>query len=394
MTMKSRSSNSAIFLHICITISALYTLNGILRGLSQLQYIDFDKDRSVVLLNSTDLSYEEQIPVKNNACLHILHGIYVKDSESASIIDEWEVNLKSILSNAPIENDLHIHVLTNNYATKAIEEKIKETNLIEGSRWRNRVSLTLHNVESKLEDWRNILNEKLRGSEIDQRVSIGGYFRLFAHTVLKERGIDEVVYMDTDVVVLANLNDLVRSMNTTHPDNESIIWQYAKESSNSGFMVLNMQKFHIFWDLLSKLPAIDKRSTNDQALLALVAEKWPFVYNGVIPDQWNVHLGHGWRNAPHQMLGLDRVAMVHFTGGFGDSYFSEPGLEKYCGGKDPNGFVRGKHCKDKYLDEFHASWGLADYYIRISWKFLIYFASTKISHDADGFAFNFEIVIH
>lgn len=322
----------------------------------------------------------------NRKTLHVLNAIYLKEG-GEGIIDEWEVNFKSVLMNAPTDNDIHVHVLTNNAATKVVEERIRATGLLTMSRWQNKMSLTLHNVESQLDEWAAFLQQKTRGVSTDERVSIGGYFRLLAYKVLgKKGGVDEVVYMDTDVVIMSNLNDLMRYMNTTHEENENMIWQYAPTYANSGFMVLNMQKFHKFWELIDKLPEITH--AGDQCLLSMVYEQWPDAnYRGVLPDAWNTHLGHGWRRSPHELLHSGRnVGMLHFTGAFGETYFSEPGLEKYCDYKG-----RGKGCKG-HLEEFRASWGLAEYYVRISWDYLMYFESSKISHDEAGYAFEFEVI--
>jgi hypothetical protein len=319
--------------------------------------------------------------------LHILHGIFLKQNKGTAIIDEWEVNLRSILSNAPTDNDIHIHVMTNKRATELIEKRIQEIGIVKKSKWRNKVSLTLYNVESKLGEWKEFLNESLRGNGMDVRVSIGGYFRLLAHKVLDQDIVDEVVYMDSDVVVLANLNDLMRYMNTTHVENENMLWQNAAHL-NSGFMVINIQKFHRFWELVKKLPEVGHGG--DQNLLIMVDNEWPDAnYKGILPNAWAHALGHGWRRLPHRLLYTpEGVGAIHFTGShLGETYFAEPGgLDQYC-----NYQGRGPMCKG-HLDEYHASWGLADYYIKLSWNYLMHFESTKIPHDKTGHPFKFEVV--
>lgn len=330
--------------------------------------------------------------VLNEKTLHVLYGIQLLNENKTGIIDEWEVNLKSVLSNAPSANDLHIHVLANIDGSKAAEEKIRATKLISESRWRNKVSLTIYNVESKLEEWTEFLREKLRGVRMDDRVSLGGYFRLLAHNVLKERGVDEVLYTDTDVVVLANLNAVLREMKTTQQENENMLWQYAEDEklANSGFMVLNMQKFHIFWDLVSKLPEINHGG--DQTLLKMVATQWPSVYNGILPKEWMIHLGHNFRSSPHRLNSYEKFGMLHFTGAFGETYF-EGSVDKYCGKRDRRGKMRGKDCFNaNAIDAFRSSWGLAEYYVRLSWNSIIYFESAQIAHGEKGHPFNFEVI--
>ena len=358
-------------------------------------YIEEKDDVSEIGATAKIIDSQQQQQQHNNRTkrkvLHVLNGIYVNNNKRAFSVEEWEVNFKSVLSNAPIDNDIHIHVITNEKATEVINELIEKTHLIKESRWRNKVSLTLYNVESKLDEWEEFLNKKTRGVTLDSRVSIGGYFRLMAHNVLKlnkQHDIDEVVYMDTDVVILSNLNDLMRHMNTTHVENESMIWQYAASNANSGFMVLNVKKFDRFWELIDKLPEI--KHGGDQNLLSMIVEEWPNAnYRGIIPSEWNIHLGHGWRRAPHKLYSSgQKIGMVHFTGSYGKTYFHEPGvgLDKNC---DYHG--RGGDCKG-HLDEYHSSWGLADYYVRLPWHSLIYFGSSRINNDELGHPFHFEIL--
>jgi len=315
--------------------------------------------------------------------LHMLNCIHLRDNKT-EIVEEWEVNFKSVLSNAPLDNDLHIHVIANHPGSKIVEERVRKAGL-HRSKWRNRVFLTIYDVESKQVEWTKFLDEKTRGVERDDRISIGGYYRLLAYQVIDTDVVDELVYMDTDVVILTNLNDLLRNMNTTHEENQSMIWQYAATFANSGFMVLNMPKFHRFWELVDKLPSIDH--AGDQCLLSMVVENWPNeTYRGLLPDAWNVHLGHGWRRGPHNLLKSGRnVGMLHFTGAWGETYFAE-GIDKYCNYKD-----RGPACKN-HLEEYRSSWGLAEYYVRLTWDWLIYFESSKISYDEVGFNLNINTI--
>ena len=339
----------------------------------------------------------DQHPQKRRS-LHVMNGIHL-DTESmlnASIIDEWEVNLKSVLSNAPIDDEIHIHVIANINAAKLIERRINKQRIaLLDSTWRNPTSLTIYNVESKIQGWTAFLNETLRGVPMDERISIGGYFRLLAHEILSPRGIHEVVYMDTDVVIIANLNDLMKYMVTTKQENEEMIWQYAATYANSGFMVMNMDKFHRFWELVQKLPKIEHGG--DQTLLSTVVEEWPnSTYAGVVPIEWNVHLGHRWRNKPdtltrHIKMKKQMAGMLHFTGNLGEKFFSG-GIDKYCSPGDPRRLGRGWGRQCESLENLPQSWGLAEYYVRLPWQLLTYFASSKIRNGESGHPFQFEVV--
>jgi hypothetical protein len=75
--------------------------------------------------------------------LHILQGL---QGNKTGFIDQWEVNLKSILLNAPLDANLHIHIPSNAAAKEAVLQHIQAAGLAD-SPWRNQVSITVYNVE-------------------------------------------------------------------------------------------------------------------------------------------------------------------------------------------------------------------------------------------------------
>jgi hypothetical protein len=323
-------------------------------------------------------------PNESKRTLHILHGL---NGNATGFIDEWEVNLKSVLANAPLDADLHIHALANGEATTAVTDRIHKAGLI-GSRWRNQVILTVYNVDKYVGSWRSFLDSKLRGNVLDERISIGGYFRLFAHEILKAvKG--PLVYMDTDVVILTNLNEIFGIMDETK------IWQFGSvplqnrtkrsiTQPNSGFMIINTPRFHEFWELLDRVPII--KSGSDQSLLIEVEKAFPNA-TGLLPTSWSVHRGHGWRNEPQTILDKDQdVSFVHFTGSYSSPYY-ENGLDKFCIGESDGG------CEgESDLEKFRKSWGLAEYYVRITWRWLLYFATSSVRPHENGHLFKFDII--
>lgn len=239
---------------------------------------------------------------------HIMHGLQGDDK---GFIDEWEVSLKTVLVNAPLDADLHAHILTNNAAQNAVLNRINMAGL-NGTIWRNQITISIYNVERYHTNWTAFLASKLRGRHLDKRVTLGGYYRLFASQVL-DAEVGPVLYMDTDSLILANLNDLYQYVDSTKMFQVSSTW------INSGFMIVNVAKFNEFWDLLDAVPEID--SGGDQTLITLVADAFPDVV-GHLPEQWDTHLGHGFRRAPHKLLDQrDKVGMLHFTGSREGAYF-------------------------------------------------------------------------
>lgn len=109
-----------------------------------------------------------------------------------------------------------------------------------------------------------------------------------------------------------------------------------------------------FRELVDELPYIGSRTT-DQAILIQVARTFPKVTR-TLPKEWDTHLGHGWRSAPHTLLHYqERVGMAHFTGRLpqGNSYMdTEAGVLKYC--------VRTRSCcmTEENRQDFMKTWGL------------------------------------
>merc|ERR1712151_54343 len=68
---------------------------------------------------------------------------------NTDFIDEWEVSFKSIIFNAPLESNLHLHIIGNLDGIATVEKRIEEAKLINSCCWRNKILVTLTNVEYK-----------------------------------------------------------------------------------------------------------------------------------------------------------------------------------------------------------------------------------------------------
>eukprot|EP00978_Attheya_sp_CCMP212_P049735 scaffold701566_cov67-Attheya_sp.AAC.1 len=184
--------------------------------------------------------------------------------------------------------------------------------------------------------------------------------------------------MDTDVVVMANLNDILPVLDPTK------LYQFSATWPNSGFMVINVKHFHIYWEMLRNLNLTALINGNDQRLVAHFAKEFPDEV-GTLPTQWDVHLGHGWRPQPQSLLEKQKegVGMLHFTGKKkGNSYFDK-GFEQYCE-RTPNCHVK------MDMDAVSKSWGLVDYYVRLQWTWVVYFAKSSIRLGKEGYPFQIE----
>ena len=303
---------------------------------------------------------------------HVLYGMM---GDTPALHNAWEVSLKSLLTNAPTDADMHVHVICSQDAYTIVREKIKAANL-EGSRWRNQITVSTYNVEAFNPHWREFLREKFRHDQIYERISLGGYYRLLAYKILASMNIGPTLYMDTDVIIMSNLNDLMKSID------DSKLFQGSSTSFCSGFTIINMQKFHEFWE---KVDQLDQVRVVDQDIMVDVLTKFPDTY-GNLPLEWDRNMGNGYRRRPHKILNhKESAGMLHYQGGSGrtgryhdNNYFTN-GFEQYCD--------RTPACRDNqhYREQVANSWGLGDYYTRLTWKWALYFGKSNVAPDQDGF---------
>lgn len=358
-----------------------------------------------------------------------------------NFLDEWEVSFKSVLHNAPLDSDLHIHIICNNNGARGVERRIRNANL-PGSLWRNRVSVTVTNLKSKEENLRlflrrMILNEKnvtgLESEWMDKRLGLGAFLRLFAYKYMLEyapnefeqkRDLRMAFYLDTDVVIISNLNHLVSTGDEWLVDIERQggrppLWLWGQGSS--GFMGINVLHFEGFWDAVARCDPVRQDpwpKKNDQWVLGHVAKCFTNLTSALPdPSPWSVHIGSGYRAIPHR---LDRPAgMLHLqnpdarnwfeggsevkalyravprcidkpTRGEGDgTCIDRYYVDKFCHRARPC-ISRGN--KDENLKAVRNTWGIADYYVRLSWNWTMYQAGeSRIPPSGRGH--NFTLVV-
>jgi len=331
----------------------------------------------VLVLDSYSSLEEVKLQIANHReeSFDVLYGLMGTDS---SLFDAWEVSVKSVLLNAPTKANLHLHVLCNRDAHIAVQRKIEEAQL-EGSKWQNPVKITIYNVESYHHKWQQFLDTKLRHQALDKRVTLGGYYRLLAYQILAPMGVGATLYMDPDVIVMANLNSLIPYMHTTN--DKTVIFRGSSKWFCSGFIVIHMNKFQDFWE---KVDLFETVHPQDQSLFEDMMKTFPETYD-VLPFEWDRSLGNGHRARPFDMYEKDShgIGMLHYQGGTGrskkENYFTN-GLEWICS-RTPQ--CKGKEDKEKIV---HRSWGLGDFYIRLDWKYAKYFGASNIAPGHEGFS--------
>jgi len=325
-----------------------------------------------------------QVPIRESiaklstpAVVHLVYALHGQGHEG--LYQEFEVSLKSALLQAPLDADLHVHVVANKAGVQALPA-VWERTQIQTWRTRNQVIITVYNIESRLESWLEIYHQampavKQRFSYL--RHSFGAFYRLVLDTFMKDVGM--IVYADTDVVFLANLQDVPRSMRTISNNTDPL---FAWGSTRcSGFMLLNVKQLPQLRGILHDVQdavaskAVWKSHFGDQLLLREVASAHPNRV-ALLPSAWDISMADGVPTTSSEQVVRARpaVGMMHFNGGGTD-------LDAF--------FVKHKNLKDF---KFAGTFGLVHGIVRMPWTWARFMAETQIGSN-EGHPLKIETVV-
>jgi hypothetical protein len=348
----------------------------------------------------------------DHTTVHILYGL---SGNETGFLHELEVSLKSVLLNAPYHAAMVIHIMADQIAYDSLSDTIlytNRTNYIYKWRTNQPISIYTYNIESYIPQWKTFIQTATNYSidEQTQDHTIGTYFRLFAHQVLPIDTIKYVLYLDTDVVIMANL-DNVWSYTTTIPPKANNTQQRLlskKKSTNinsttmtitttnesfetnetpsndtepyflwglsecAGFVILNLQKLDIIWELISQmdlnmLSEIEDDWISDQFVLRMINKTYPELV-GVLPEQWDVSIAAKsklWRGNLVDRR-PDGVGMLHFNGGKSTT----------TSAYNTSNFI--------LYDKFRHSWGIANYYVYLPWNWVQFIIESRINPYPDN----------
>lgn len=171
---------------------------------------------------------EEDAPASSMAVVHVLFGL---SGNAPGFLAEFEVALKSVVLNAPLDRALTISIMADQQAYQALPTIFARTGLLIQAgnatntttttttpatlpwRTRNPITIQTYDVTSYLSDWKQRIDTVFNFTGSPYGIhTIGCFFRLFAHHVLVPQqqhadntataAVQHVLYLDTDVVLV------------------------------------------------------------------------------------------------------------------------------------------------------------------------------------------------
>lgn len=346
-----RSSKSTLRLFVLLFVVTAFNIFFALRRSRALVNAIYD---TIQTQEQSSPSPSTRAETVGTTTRHVLLGL---SGNHSGFLGEFEVAFKSILLHAPSNDPLIIHIMADGEAYQALDDIIhKQANL---TNWKTCVptKIATYNVQSRQDEWKQRIETRLGAAanltkHTLYRHTIGAYFRLFAGDVLPD-SVDTVIYLDSDVVLLASLDDIWQRQ--LAEDTNKTKMYYWGEQRCSAFMVLRPHAMERVWEAYGKAPMKKIQSVlrsrpvvDDQFLLQVVHRTFPEVV-GTLSPEWDVSASDGpWKGGkPHLLLPhRPKAGMLHFNGG---RTSKEPYFKAH----------------NYYLSD--PVWSLAKYYVDMPW---------------------------
>lgn len=302
--------------------------------------------------------------------VHVAFGL---SGNHSGFLSEFAIALKSVLLNAPLERSLFVHVLADRGAIRALGNIFSRLEL---ARWvtRNPVEVRIYDMTPLLPSLESRIMEAYLPSfpsfnlkDGIQTHTIGAFFRLFAHRVIA-MPLTHLLYMDTDVVMMTNLDELWRLVEI----NPDALFHWGSIMC-SGFLVMNVPRMEEIWSLAknSSMKVVADRydqSQDDQLIFMAVNVSHPAEVN-ILPDGWAMTVTEHWKvkYQPYDYK-FPNVGMLHFNGG----------------GKNKESYA----VDNNFFKSFPDTWGNGKYYTTLPWTWARYHAKSIIRPDSTGHVMN------
>lgn len=278
------------------------------------------EDNVIIITTTTPTTLEHR------SLLSTMHVGFGLSGNGTGFLSKFEVALKSVLLHAPLERDMHVHIIADQDAYQSLREIFNRTGL---STWVTRNSIKIHayDITSVLPQLEHLVVDFKKGYESDLinagavpftwDHTIGAYFRLFANSVIPTT-VKHLMYLDTDVVIMANLQEVWRQVEM----NPDALFHWGRGMC-SGFVVFNVPRMSEIWTLAGASPLKSMEepyncAPNDQMLLISVNVTYPGEV-AILSDGWDMTLTEKWLYSGDQFIEkIPKVGMLHLNGGSND----------------------------------------------------------------------------
>ena len=336
-----------------------------------------------------------------------VHIMLALSGDHPGFFAEVEISIKSILLNAPDYKPLTIHIMADSPAFVALhgllDRKLQLT-----TQWQstNPIMIRSYNVTKYLSQWQTKIQHlydqaKMRKSVFRRSIqlhTLGTWFRLMANEVIPN-DVQHVLYMDTDVVLLANIqtlwNYVVAKKDVVHlPIPEEAYYLHWGSTKCAGFIILDVQRLPEMWNVVQdswSTKGADQLKTQHNINMDQADQSWLATFElerpnkvSKLPDMWDNHVGNGlWKYKTNLLQVRPQIGYIHFNGG-------NPGKPSWFLEKDGNytSWVSSFQ-QDK---EVRQTFGMVDYYIRLPWSWAKHFSSSKIPYGHARYNLTFESV--
>jgi len=332
---------------------------------------------------------------KEASPVHVLFGL---SGNHDGFFAEFEVALRSVMLNAPHHSPLEIHIMADEEAHMKLNQdtlprvflqesqtlsdnatqEVTTANvsmIIDGNttstatqtttrtitttshNWHTNVTIITYNCQSYMPQWKETIS-LTTGKDLATYHTIGTYFRHFAHDVLPAH-VHTVFYIDTDVVILANLAQL---FDEAPPDEEE--WYFKWSLDCAGVMLIHVRHLPLFWERCRQVKPtgiFKRKGNNDQDMVIIIRDIFdPNNTQLVQPlsQAWDLHVTGHWRgNKKREQLLRHRpeVGLVHYNGG---------------GSNKGSYWDTSPHVKDEFAKD---GWGIpARFYSVLPWSWAFF----------------------
>lgn len=285
---------------------------------------------------------------------------------NTGFLSEFEVAMKSVLMNAPLERGLIVHVLADRDAFLAMDEIINRTEL-QTWKTRNPTEIHIYDISPYLPALELRVKNTMHFTTLGRAVEVhtlGQYFRLIANRIVPPT-VEHLLYMDTDVVIMTNLDELWRQLEENH----TALFHWGMGMC-SGFVVMNVPRMEDIWTLAQRSPLANisrkYHHIGDQLLYMAVNITYPQEVN-ILPEGWDMTVTERWRPKyqPYEKK-FPNIGMLHLNGGASskEAYFN---------------------VSHSFIDGFPDTWGNAKHYATMPWSWARYQAKSTIPTGKQGY---------